>query len=77
MGDLTVEVTGQISMTSDKKITLKCGSSSIEINPSGITISTTQLQASGTATTQVSGGMTTVEASAFLTLQGTMVKINS
>ena len=75
-GDLKVDVTGQISITANQKITLTCGSSSIEIAPTGITISTVDLAASGSATAKLSGAMTTVQASGNLTAQGLMVLIN-
>ncbi|WP_420382725.1 type VI secretion system Vgr family protein [Novosphingobium sp.] len=75
-GDLTVQVDGKISMTANAKITLQCGQSMVEITPSGVTISTVQLDVSGSATAQMSGAMTTVQASGVLTAQGTMVKIN-
>jgi type VI secretion system secreted protein VgrG len=72
----TISVTSKYSLEAGTSITLKCGASTIEMKPAGITIKSPQIKIEGAATTDVSAPMTTVKASGVLTLQGTLTKIN-
>lgn len=80
----TLDVTKKIKVTSGDtieitaatKITLKCGGSTITLDPTSIKISTTQLKMEGAATAKLSSAMTTVDASGILTAKGGLVKIN-
>lgn len=65
-----------IEIEAGSKITLKCGGSSITLDPTSIKISTTQLKMEGAATAKLSSAMTNVEASGILTAKGSLVKIN-
>lgn len=74
--DLTIDAQN-ITLTGKSKITLKVGSSSIELSSSGITIKgtkltldSTQLTAKGSAKFAVSGGQGSVQATGPLTLKG-------
>lgn len=92
-GDQSIQAeSGAISIEAATSITLKCGGSSIEITPSGITIHSTQIDINGDAQANVaapeinatadaslaiSGGATTSIASdGQLTVQGAIVQIN-
>lgn len=63
-------------LTAGKKITLVCGQSKIEMTPSGITISSVQINVTGNATVDVKAPMTTVNASGILKLKGSLTTIN-
>lgn len=65
-----------IEITAARKITLKCGGSTITIDPTSIKIATTQLKMEGSATAKLKSAMTNVEAAGILTAKGSLVKIN-
>jgi type VI secretion system secreted protein VgrG len=76
-GDMNVDVkAGKILVKAAKSIELKCGGSSIKLDPKSITIKSTMISVNGKAKVDVSGGMTTVKAKTFLILQGKLTKIN-
>ena len=98
-GDLSQKVTGKVYTTatgdlvieSAASITIKVGSSSIAIDPSGITIAATKIEVNGTASVavkapkvevtgdasvKVASPMTEVDGTGMLTLKGGMVMIN-
>jgi type VI secretion system secreted protein VgrG len=66
----TVEITAATS------ITLKCGQSTIKIDPTSVTIKTVQLKLQAQATADIKSPMTTVKGDATLTLKGGMTMIN-
>lgn len=82
--DLTVKQGNQTTKISSGKSTteaaqsieLKVGGNSIKIDQSGITIKGIKVEINGSAKTDVKGGLTTVQASGILTVQGALVKIN-
>ena len=73
---IKIEAGQEITIKAGSKITLVVGGSSITIDNTSVTISTTDLKMEGQATAKLSGGMTTVEAKGILTETGTLVKIN-
>lgn len=76
-GDQTTEVSaGKISTTAMKSIELKCGSSSIKLEPAKITIKSTMVSIEADATAAMKSPMTTVSGDGMLTLEGAMVAIN-
>ncbi len=66
---------GEIKMNALQGITLQCGANSIQITPTGITISGMQVQISGQVETEVSGLMTTVSGSAMTQISGAITMI--
>ena len=77
---LTIDA-DSITLTGNKKITLKVGSSQIEISSSGIkvksgtvTLDATNLTAKGKSSFKISGANGTVQASANLNLKGLQLK---
>jgi type VI secretion system secreted protein VgrG len=69
-GNQTVTISaGSSTISATQGITLKCGSNSVEITPSGVTISAMMVSITGQTTTTVSG-------QAMLTLKGGAVAIN-
>jgi type VI secretion system secreted protein VgrG len=76
-GDMNVEVAaGKIVVKAAKSIELKCGGSSIKMDPRSITLKSTMITVNGQATVDVKSKATTVKAALLLTLKGKMVKIN-
>jgi len=68
---------GTVTIEAQSGITLKCGSSSIEITPAGITIKSTAITGSADADLQLAGNAsTTVKAGGNLVIQGALVQIN-
>ena len=67
---------GEITLTATTKITLKVGSSSIELSNSGVTIQGVQAAMKGTAQTKIEGALVTVQASGVNSIKGSIVKIN-
>jgi type VI secretion system secreted protein VgrG len=65
-----------IEMTAATSITLKCGQSTIKIDPTSVTIQTVKLKVQAQATADVKSPMTTVKGDAMLTLKGGMTMIN-
>lgn len=74
--DQTVDVANEISITAGRKITLTVGSSTVEIDPTSIRLSAMQIEIEAKATLQETALETKITASAVLTLQGGLVKIN-
>ena len=75
-GTKDITVTGALTIKSDASITLECGGSTIEMTPSAITISSTQVDIAADAAATMKGMNTEVSGSAMLTLKGGIVKIN-
>lgn len=78
--DLTIDAE-KITLTGKSKITLKVGSSSIELSSSGvkinansITVEGSKVQVNGSAKVDIKGGQTSVAATADLSLKGLNVK---
>jgi type VI secretion system secreted protein VgrG len=66
----------KFTLKAEKKITFKCGKSTIVMIPSGIVINAPQISIVGKTKIKVESSMPTVKGKAMLTLKGTMVKIN-
>lgn len=67
---------GSYTVNAMQSITFTCGSSSIKIEPSGITISGLVVKVAGTTSTEIQGAMTKITASAMLQAQGAVTMIN-
>jgi len=77
MGNLTISVSmGSISISAMQGITLTCGSNSVQISPSGVTINGMQVQLQGTAQVSASAPIIQVSADGMLQMQGGIVMIN-
>jgi len=74
--DDSLSVSGEIDTTAVKSITLTCGSSSIKLDPKGITISGVKIEIDGDMAVNVSGLMVKVDADGVLALTGGLTKIN-
>jgi type VI secretion system secreted protein VgrG len=66
---------GSIKLNAMQGITLQCGANSIQITPTGVTISAMQVQISGEVQTQVSGAMVTVSGDAMTQISGAITMI--
>jgi type VI secretion system secreted protein VgrG len=76
-GDHTQKVSkGKTLNEAMQSIELKCGASSIKIEPSMITIKSPQIKVQGDAMVQVQAPMTKVTGSAVVQIEGGVVKIN-
>ncbi len=77
-GDRTTKVSlGKDSLEAMKSIELKCGASSIKLEPAKITIKSVQIDINGSATLKAKGGaMANFEAGGINTVKGALVKIN-
>ncbi len=76
-GNMTVDVkSGKITMTAAQKIELKVGSSSVVIDPVGVTIKGNILKFEGTAMAELKSKLTTVKGDAMLTAKGGITMIN-
>jgi type VI secretion system secreted protein VgrG len=67
---------GSSSIEAMQGITLKCGPNSIQITPSGITISGLQVQITGQTQAQIQGLMCQISADAMLQMKGAITMIN-
>jgi type VI secretion system secreted protein VgrG len=77
MGSIKVQSkAGKIDIEAATGITLKVGSSSIEMTPAGITIKSTMIDVNGTMVTVKANAMAEVSSSAMLTLRGGLTRIN-
>jgi type VI secretion system secreted protein VgrG len=77
MGDLTVKVsTGKISMEAMSAIELKCGASSIKLEPAKVTIKSPVVEVKADGKLDISSPMTTVKGDGMLTLKGGLTMIN-
>ncbi len=75
-GNATMNVSlGSITYEAMQGITLKCGPSSVQITPEGITMSGLMVQITGQLSTQLSGAMTQVSGSAMTEISGGIVMI--
>lgn len=73
---ITVSAGTTIEMTANTSITLKCGPSSIKIDPSGITIQGPMVKADASGAATVQGMMTDIKGATGVTVSGAIVKIN-
>ena len=67
---------GKITLEAMQGITLKCGGSTVELTPAGITIKGVTVSIEGSATTDVKGAIVNVAGDGMAILKGGMVKIN-
>jgi type VI secretion system secreted protein VgrG len=76
-GNQTTEVKkGKISVTAAQSIEFKCGGSTINMDPSSITLKSTNITVQATAKIEVKGAMVDVNGSGMVTVKGGLVKIN-
>ncbi|HVJ51658.1 MAG TPA: type VI secretion system tip protein TssI/VgrG [Aliidongia sp.] len=75
-GKMTVTAMSDIAITSQSKITLTVGGSSITIEPTAISVKAMNITVAGDLGATVSGVNTKVSGDAMLTLQGGLTKIN-
>ena len=76
-GDFLIKVSsGQVSIEAMTAIELKCGSNSVKIDPSGVTITGTMVKLNGQAMVQVKGPMTQVNGDGMLMMKGGIVMVN-
>jgi type VI secretion system secreted protein VgrG len=68
--------TGKITLEAMQAITLKCGGSTVELTPGGITMKGVTLSIEGSAKTDVKGPIVNVAGDGMAILKGGMVKIN-
>jgi type VI secretion system secreted protein VgrG len=73
---IQVDAGTTITVTAKTSITLKCGQSTIKIDPSSITITTPQFKTKADATAEIKSPLTTVKGDGMLTLKGGMTMIN-
>lgn len=77
LGDHTTKAdVGSITLDAMTKITLKVGSSKIELSQSGVTIEGLQVEVKGTAKASTTAPITEVTGSGMLKLAGGIIKIN-
>jgi type VI secretion system secreted protein VgrG len=77
LGNITINAdVGSITLQALQGITLKCGSNSVQISPTGITINGMMVSVQGQVQTQIQGTMTQVSGEAMLQLQGGITMIN-
>ncbi len=67
---------GTITLEAGQGITLKCGPSTVELTPSGITIKGVMVTVEGNAKATVKGPMVDVSGDGIVTVKGGIVKIN-
>jgi type VI secretion system secreted protein VgrG len=72
----SLDVGNELTITAMSKITIKCGASSIVMDPGSIEVKSPMITISADATAKLSSPMTTVEGTGLLTLTGGLVKIN-
>lgn len=77
LGDYKLDIdAGKATITAMTSIELKVGSNSIKLDQQGITVNGIMVKVDATAKLDANSPLTTVGASAVLTLQGTLTKIN-
>jgi type VI secretion system secreted protein VgrG len=77
LGNITVKAdVGAITLQALQSITLKVGSNSLTISPTGVEIKGMMVSIEGQISTEVKGLMTTTSGSAMLTLKGAITMIN-
>jgi len=74
--NLTEQINNQQSTTAVTKITIKCGQSSIVIDPMSITLSAMMIKIDAQVQLEESALMTQIKGSAMLQLQGGIIMIN-
>jgi type VI secretion system secreted protein VgrG len=75
--DQSIKAGATIKIEANTSIELICGGSSIKIEPAKITIKSTMIEVKSTANTKIeAGAMMDVKATAIMTIEGAMVKIN-
>ncbi|NER79807.1 MAG: VgrG-related protein [Leptolyngbya sp. SIO1D8] len=74
--EIQMKSTGKIALEAPQDITLKVGSSTVQLTPMGVTAKGTQIQITGDAQTQVEGSMVTVSAKAIASLKAATIKLN-
>ena len=67
---------GAIDIEAAKSITLKCGGSTVKIDPMSITLDSTKITAKAKLKAEVKGTLVDVVAAGMLTLKGGLVKLN-
>ncbi len=72
----TKATAGKITLEAGQSITLKCGPSTVELTPSGITIKGAMVTVEGSAKATVKGPMVDVAGDGMVTVKGGIVKIN-
>jgi type VI secretion system secreted protein VgrG len=76
MGNQTVDASmGKIEYSAMQAIELKCGGSSIKIDPSGVTIKGPMIKVDASAMLELNGTMTKAQAQ-MLVLKGSLTMIN-
>jgi type VI secretion system secreted protein VgrG len=76
-GDITTDAKlGKCTIKAMKSIELIVGASSIKIEPSKITLSSSQISVSGSAKSEITGAIVKVAGSGMTEIQGGLVKIN-
>lgn len=73
---IELKSTQTMTLEAPQTITLKVGSSTIELTQTGVEIKGTQTAMNGSAQANVEGGMINVKASGITSVQGSMVKLN-
>ncbi|HEV3201521.1 MAG TPA: type VI secretion system tip protein TssI/VgrG [Bryobacteraceae bacterium] len=76
MNNLTEKIENQQTTEAVTKITIKCGQSSIVMDPTSITISSVMIKIDAQATLDEHAMMTTIKSDAITTIKGAMVMIN-
>ena len=77
LGNVTTKATvGKIADEALQSIELKCGPSSIKLDPSGVTIKGLQVKLDGSIQTEVKGTIAQINGSAMLKMQGGITMIN-
>jgi type VI secretion system secreted protein VgrG len=77
LGDVTVKTSaGAISIEAMQSITLKVGSSSITLDPSGVTIKAIQVQVEGEALASLKAPLTQIDAEGMLKASGGIMMLN-
>jgi len=75
-GNLETKVKGSVLLESDTKIIIKCGGSTITLEPAGITVEATKIDVKATAALTTKGLTAEHTASANMTIKGALVLIN-
>lgn len=76
-GNQSIKISAGKNVTeAAQSILIKCGASSIKLDPSSITLKSVQIKVVGNATVDVKAPMTTCKGTAMLTLKGGMTMIN-
>lgn len=77
LGNLAQKATaGSVTIEAGQGITLKCGQSTVEIKPQGVTIKGPMIAVQATAKAELSGALVDVKGSGMTQINGGLVKIN-